>query len=92
MIRSWLGKHARDVFDGRFVRQLPHDIQRRAERKLRFLHNVVTLDDLSAIPSNRLEKLAGFGNRWSIRINDQWRITFDWADGDCWNVRIEDYH
>jgi proteic killer suppression protein len=51
------------------------------------------LRDLGGIPGNRLEKLAG--NRkgqWSIRINDQWRICFQWKDGGATNVEIVDYH
>ena len=57
------------------------------------LNNAATLDDLRIPPANRLEKLSG--NRlgqYSIRINDQWRICFEWQDNDAYNVEIADYH
>ncbi|MFN9031506.1 MAG: type II toxin-antitoxin system RelE/ParE family toxin [Betaproteobacteria bacterium] len=44
-------------------------------------------------PGNRLEKLAGDRQgQYSIRINDQWRICFRWAEGGAWDVQIVDYH
>ena len=61
--------------------------------RLRRLDAADSLGDLAAIPGNRLESLAG--NRkgqHSIRINDQWRVIFRWADGDAHGVRIVDYH
>lgn len=57
------------------------------------LHHVTSLDELRIPPGNRLERLSG--NRkgqFSIRINDQWRICFEWFDGHAWNVEITDYH
>lgn len=66
--------------------------ERVAQRKLAMLGAALTLDDLRVPPGNRLEKLAG--NRegqHSIRINDQWRICFEWNDG-AHNVEIVDYH
>ena len=53
----------------------------------------MTLADLRVPPANRLEKLHGDREgQWSIRINDQWRICFDWRDGDAHDVEIVDYH
>ena len=92
MILSWGNRATREIFEGYFVRGLAHDVQRRAERRLRVLHRAADLGDLSGVPSMRLEKLQGMDGRWSIRINDQWRITFQWVAGDAWNVLIEDYH
>jgi proteic killer suppression protein len=57
------------------------------------LHRARSLDDLKALPANRLESLKG--NRegqMSIRINDQWRICFKWIKGDAYEVEITDYH
>ncbi len=57
------------------------------------LNNAVTLNDLRVPPANHLEKLSG--NRegqYSIRINDQWRICFEWRDTDAHQVEIVDYH
>ena len=61
--------------------------------KLRMLNNAATLDDLRVPPANRLEALKG--NRkgqHSIRTNNQWRVCFQWNDGDAVNVEIVDYH
>ena len=63
------------------------------KRKLVQLHHARSLDDLRALPGNRLETLAG--NRegqHSIRINDQLRVCFVWRDGDAFDVEIVDYH
>jgi len=57
------------------------------------LNRAVTLQDLRVPPANRLEKLSGDrSGQYSIRINDQWRICFEWRDGDALNVEIADYH
>jgi proteic killer suppression protein len=62
-------------------------------RKLRILDAATTLDDLKVPPGNRLERLQGDrSGRWSIRINDQWRICFRWRDGDAHEVELVDYH
>lgn len=51
------------------------------------------LKDLKSPPGNGLEKLSGDRkDQWSIRINDQWRICFNWRDGDAYDVEIVDYH
>ena len=64
-----------------------------ALRKLRMLNRAVTLKDLRVPPANRLEKLSGGrAGQYSIRINDQWRICFEWTDGNADNVEIVDYH
>ncbi len=57
------------------------------------LDAAMTLDDLRVPPANRLEKLSGDRKgQWSIRINDQWRICFEWREGAAWEVEIVDYH
>jgi proteic killer suppression protein len=57
------------------------------------LEAATALRDLSALPGNRFEALAGDRKgQYSIRINDQWRICFEWIDGDVYNVEIVDYH
>ena len=69
------------------------DILKVAERKLVQLEAAATLDFLRSPPGNRLEALSG--NRegqYSIRINDQWRICFEWRDEGIFNVEIVDYH
>lgn len=63
------------------------------KRKLDMIHYAGVLGDLAVVPGNRLEKLKGDLNHLhSIRINDQWRITFQWTDQGAASVRIVDYH
>lgn len=81
------------MFRGQTSRKLPPEIQRTAERKLRYLHNAQTLNDLRVPPANRLEKLSGNRkSQHSIRINNQWRICFVWQAGNATQVEITDYH
>lgn len=93
MIKGFASKEAEGLFHGRFSRRLPGDLQRRVLQKLLAIHAAVELEDLGAIPGNRLEKLKGErSGPHSIRINDQWRICFTWRDGDAHEVEIVDYH
>ena len=93
MIRSILDSETEKVWQGVVSRKLPRDIQDIARRKLRMLNNADRVDELRIPPANRLEKLSG--NRegqWSIRINDQWRVCFVWADDGAHDVEIVDHH
>ncbi len=64
-----------------------------ARRKLKMLNDADRLDDLSALPGNRLEALRGDRQgQYSIRINDQYRVCFEWCDGHAHQVEIVDYH
>ena len=93
MIRSFKSKEAEKIFNRERSQKLPADIQQVALRKLRMLNRATTLQDLRVPPANRLEKLTGDRmGQYSIRINDQWRICFEWVDGDAQNVEIVDYH
>lgn len=93
MIRSFKDKETEKVFNLQVSRKLPHDIQQTALRKLRMLNNAQTLQDLRVPPANRLEKLSGNrAGQYSIRINDQWRICFEWREKDTFGVEITDYH
>ena len=93
MIESFKDKETRRIFNREVSRKLPRDIQQIALRKLRMLHRAISLDDLRSPPANRLEKLKGDrAGQYSIRINDQWRICFEWQDGDAYDVEIVDYH
>ena len=81
------------VWRGEFSSRLPEGMQRLARRKLRMLNNALQLDDLRAPPGNRLEALkAERRGQYSIRINAQWRICFNWSAGGASNVEIVDYH
>ncbi len=93
MIRSFKSKEAERIFNRERSRKLPSDIQQVALRKLRMLNRAINLQDLRVPPANRLEKLSGRrAGQHSIRINDQWRICFEWVDGSADNVEIVDYH
>jgi proteic killer suppression protein len=93
MIRSFKSKETEKIWSGEFSRKLPSDIQKIMRRKLRMLNNSTELSDLQIPPSNNLESLKGDRKgQHSIKVNDQWRICFEWKDGDCYNVEIVDYH
>jgi proteic killer suppression protein len=75
------------------VHSLPRHIQTVALDKLRAINAASDPDDLREPPGNRLEALRGqCRGRWSIRVNAQWRICFEFVDGDTFNVEILDYH
>jgi proteic killer suppression protein len=93
MIKTFACKETERVFNGRFSKKLPQGIQRLAARKLIMLHYAASLNDLRIPPANRLESLEG--NRigqHSIRINQQWRICFEWRQDGAYAVEIVDYH
>ena len=93
MIESFANPETEKIFQGIVSRKLPAEIQKTARRKLLYLHDAEDLQDLLAPPGNRLEKLRGDRQGlYSIRINDQWRICFEWQDGNAHNVEIVDYH
>ena len=93
MIKSFGNAVAEDIYQGVRNRQLPSPLHRVAMRKLRYLDNAVDLNDLRVPPGNRLEKLSGKRKgQYSIRINDQYRICFDWKTGNAYRVEIVDYY
>ncbi len=93
MIRSFKDSMAESLFFGFREKGFPPELQRTAMRKLKILHNAVTLQDLRVPPGNRLEALKGDREgQHSIRINDQWRICFVWRDGNAESIEIVDYH
>jgi toxin HigB-1 len=93
VIRSFRNREAEEVWHGKVVRRLPADIQRVARRKLRMLNNAQNLSDLRVPPGNRLEALRGDrAGQYGIRINEQWRICFEWRSTDAYEVEIVDDH
>jgi toxin HigB-1 len=93
MIRSFANKETEALFLGRRVPRFAPEMARIGRRKLILIHLAKTLDDLRNPPGNRLKPLQGSrAGTYSIRINDQWRVTFRWADGAAEDVRVEDYH
>ena len=93
MILSFDSKEAEKVWNGDRSKRYPNSIQQIARRKLRMINNSLKINDLMIPPSNKLEKLKGRRkNQYSIRINQQWRICFEWDNGNAYNVHIVDYH
>jgi toxin HigB-1 len=93
VIKSFKDEETEKIFRRERSKRLPTDIQDTAYRKLAMLHSANKIIDLRSLPGNRLEKLGGDrAGQWSIRINDQWRICFEWQNGDAYNVEITDYH
>ena len=94
MIVSYRDKRTRDFAAGRRVKAFSA-IERPARLKLDRLEAAAALNDLAVLPGNRFEALAGDRKgQYSIRINDQWRICFEWPEGAAGpsNVEIVDYH
>lgn len=93
MILGFLSRETEKIWRGEASRKLPAEIQDVARRKLRYLNNARSLQDLRVPPANRLEALKGDRiGQHSIRINDQWRICFLWTDAGPDDVEIVDYH
>ena len=92
MIRSFRCKHTEKLFDDFRVKRF-QAFETVARRKLKILDDATSVDDLAALRGNRLEVLRGDRRgQHSIRVNDQYRICFEWRDGDAYSVEIVDYH
>ena len=96
MIRGFGNALAKDLFydkQSKATRSFPPELRRTARRKLLYLHDAADMRDLRMPPGNRLESLK---RNWkgfhSIRINDQWRLVFQWSGGHAYGVHIIDYH
>ncbi|MCC5922132.1 MAG: type II toxin-antitoxin system RelE/ParE family toxin [Cyclobacteriaceae bacterium] len=93
MIKSFGDKQTQRLWSLLEPGKLPSEIQQRALNKLAMLDQSADLNDLRIPPSNRLEALKGVRKgKFSIRINQQWRICFRWENGDAHDVVVEDYH
>jgi proteic killer suppression protein len=94
MIRSFRGKFAEQILQGRMTpKGFPANLAKVARRKLIMVDSADFLEALNSPPGNRLEALKGdLAGKHSIRINDQWRIVFRWADAGPEDVEIIDYH
>ena len=92
MIESFGDPRTERLFQDRVVREF-QGFAARAKRKLEAIHAAANLGDLAVPPSNRLEKLGGrLSHFYSIRINDQWRVIFQWTGNNARQVSIVDYH
>jgi proteic killer suppression protein len=96
MIQSFGDETTVDLFrerNTRAARRIPSDLWRIVQRKLKALDVAARLEDLTIRAGNRLERLKGRqASLHSIRVNDEYRVTFRWEDGNAYEVRVEDYH
>jgi proteic killer suppression protein len=96
VIQSFADETSADLFrerNTRAARRIPRQLWRIVQRKLKLLDAVGRLDDLVVPAGNRLERLKGDqAGRHSIRVNEQYRVTFRWENGNAHQVRVEDYH
>jgi proteic killer suppression protein len=96
MIITFLTEATRDIYDGKEskqARRIPQSIWKVAQRKLDMLNVAYSLNDLKSPPANHLEALKGnLKGKYSIRINDQYRIVFEFRDKNVYEVEITDYH
>ena len=92
MITGFACKETERIFHGHRSLVLAQDMQQVARRKLKYLHEARTLNDLRSPSGNRLEALkGGRKGQHCIRVNDQWRICFKWAEKNAESVEIVDY-
>jgi proteic killer suppression protein len=93
MIKSFKDKTTEAVFNDEIPKRFQEDIAKTARRKLGYLNAAPMLQDLRVPPGNKLEAPKGDRKgQHSIRINDQFRVCFEWTDEGPKNVEITDYH
>jgi proteic killer suppression protein len=93
MILSFADKSTKKIWHREYTKKFSKELCNKAYRKLVMIHSAVKLDDLRIPPGNKLHLLSG--NRkgqYSISINNQWRICFNWEKSNAVNVEIVDYH
>lgn len=93
MIESFKDKRTKSIFEGKRVKKLPENLQKRVLRKLLLIDAAFVLEDLMVPPGNNLEPLSGDRDgQHSIWVNNQWRICFVWGDDGVYEVELVDYH
>lgn len=93
MIKSFKCKETEKIFKRVGSRKFSIEVQKIALRKLTIIHASTSLNDLRVPPSNYLKQLkSSMKGKYSIRINNQWRICFEWRENNAYNVKIIDYH
>ena len=93
MIKRFGDREAEKIWNGVRSKKLPNEVQDVARRKLRMINNAQDVNDLRIPPANRLEKLKGDPKKYcSVRINNQWRIIFQWINNDAYDTSIANYH
>jgi proteic killer suppression protein len=89
VIQSFADDTTRQIWEGIPVRRVPAELQQQARKRLSYLNAATRIEDLYIPPSNHFHAV---GRRYAIRVNRQWRITFNWSDSGPSEVLLEDYH
>ena len=93
MIKSFRDRDTQNLYENERSRKFPKAVCKIVIRKLDYLNSAVKSEDLKAPPANRLEELKGKDKgKYSIRVNDQYRLVFKFEEGDAFDVEIIDYH
>jgi proteic killer suppression protein len=93
MIKSFKCKETKLIYEEGFSKNFPKDIQKKAIIKLVMLDSIENIEELRIPPSNHLEKLLGKrAGQYSIRINNKFRLCFEWVNNNAFDVEIIDYH
>jgi proteic killer suppression protein len=93
VIVSFWDRDTEAVWNRRFVKRFGPEVSRAAYKKMLLIHAAGTLNDLRVPPGNHLEKLKGDrAGQHSIKVNDQWRLCFKWANDGADRVELTDYH
>ena len=93
MIKSFRDAETERLWKEEHTRRIPASLRKAALKKLQMLNAAGALGDLAVPPGNRLERLRGDREgECSIRINDQYRVCFEWREGNAYKVEITDYH
>ena len=92
MTRTFKDRETKALYEGKAAKKY-RSFSKQAEKRLLILDVATSLNDLRYLPSNRFEALKGKRKgQYSIRINDQWRICFEWVDNNALRVEVVDYH
>lgn len=93
MIKTFADKRTQELYSEGKAKRVPVDLARRAARKLEYIDLATCLDDLRVPRGNQLHSLEGDRQgQHAIRVNDQWRICFQFVDGNAYDVEFCDYH
>jgi proteic killer suppression protein len=93
MIKTFADRRTQELYVHGRAKRVPAELAKRAARKLEYIDLATRLDDLKVPPGNRLHALDGDrSGQHAIAVNDQWRICFQFIDGDAFEVEFCDYH
>jgi len=91
MIKSWKSAALKELLETGVARRMDSTLQKRSLARLTALNAAKDLRELH-LPGYELHKWKGFDTKWSISVSGHWRITFDWINGEAYNVDLEQPH